>query len=506
MTPAAAHSLWARWLARKPLMHVEADAADLAALQASPEEGDEPPPKALVDAHPLADAQSPAETSAPRSSSAPPADLPQAADDAADGPKDRTGAEAFAAPPATHADAAGAEPQRHAGAAAPEPEVLEPVTESVSEAQARRAAHWAFHGPRVEVVDVIEVPSLQPRERVSSGAVAAQYALALALAVAAAVCVGVGSTLFGPWGGALAAAGWTCWVSVRTGRAHRAGAVLPSILGAHLVLPLLALTVWQVQVAAGFWPAVAPMDLFADVPLGGALPDEAQRLDWRWFFLAFCPLLAALFWLVRLRRPALLGAVTLLLWAVAFQAVAGVLGALGLAFHGMSTFMLLMGVLTLVAAQSIDLRSRRAGLADFAQWPYLAGAMLLGLGWVSLSVLPGWVLLPRYLGWGLFALWAMSVRRVALVGVALALAGFELAWGLGRWMGSDLVSLGLWALCLGASTVAVVWLSARTERWSAPLRAWMPTVWREVYRRRPAARAAPTQPPRPPRPPRGSPA
>jgi hypothetical protein len=99
-------------------------------------------------------------------------------------------------------------------------------------------------------------------------------------------------------------------------------------------------------------------------------------------------------------------------------------------------------------------------------------------------VLPGWVLLPRYLGWGLFALWAMSVRRVALVGVALALAGFEIAWGLGRWMGSDLVSLGVWALCLGASTAAVVGLSARTERWSAPLRLWMPAAWREVYRRR----------------------
>jgi hypothetical protein len=164
--------------------------------------------------------------------------------------------------------------------------------------------------------------------------------------------------------------------------------------------------------------------------------------------------------------------------------VAGVLDALGLAFHGMSTFMLLMGLLTLVSAQSIDLRSRRAGLPDFAQWPYLAGAMLLGLGWISLSVLPGWVLLPRYLGWGLFALWAMSVRRVALVGVALALAGFEIAWGLGRWMGSDLVSLGVWALCLGASTAAVVGLSARTERWSAPLRLWMPAAWREVYRRR----------------------
>lgn len=500
MTPAAAHSLWARWLARKPLMHVEADAADLAALQQSrEEEGEAPPPKALIDSRPLPDAQSPAETAAPRSSSTPPSDMPQAADDDADGSRDRPGV-----------GPAGAEPPRHAGGAVPEPEVLEPVAESVSDAQARRAAHWAFHGgPRVEVVDVIEVPSLQPRERVSSGAVAAQYAIALVLAVAAAVCVGVGSTLFGPWGGALAAAGWTAWVWVRTGRAHRSGAARPALIGAHLVLPLVALTVWQVQVAAGFWPAVAPMDLFADVPLGGAVPDEAQRLDWRWMFLAFGPLLAALVWLVRLRRPALLGAVTLLLWAVAFQAVAGVLGALGLAFHGMSTFMLLMGLLTLVAAQSIDLRSRRAGLPDFAQWPYLAGAMLLGLGWVSLSVLPGWVLLPRYLGWGLFALWAMSVRRVALVGVALALAGFELAGGLGRWMGSDLVSLGVWALCLGASTVAVVGLSARTERWSAPLRVWMPAAWREVYRRRPAARAAPTQPPRPPgppRPPRGSPA
>ena len=90
-------------------------------------------------------------------------------------------------------------------------------------------------------------------------------------------------------------------------------------------------------------------------------------------------------------------------------------------------------------------------------------------------------------------LWALSVRRVALVGVALALAGFELAWGLGRWAGSDLVALGVWALCLGASTVAVVLLSSRAERWSTLLRVWMPPTWREAYRRR----AAPGRPARP---------
>lgn len=481
MTPAAAHSLWARWLARKPLMHVEADAADLAALQASPEEGDEPPPKALVDAHPLADAQSPAETPAPRSSSAPPADEPQAADDDADGPKHRPGAEASDAPPTTHADAAGAEPPRHAGAAAPEPEVLEPVTESVSDAQARRAAHWAFHGPRVEVVDVIEVPSLQPRERVSSGAVAAQYAIALALAVAAAVCVGVGSTLFGPWGGVLAAAGWTGWVWVRTGRAHRAGAVLPSVLGAHLVLPLLALTVWQFQVAAGLWPAVAPMDLFADVPLGGAMPDEAQRLDWRWFFLAFCPLLAALFWLVRLRRPALLGAVTLLLWAVAFQAVAGVLGALGLAFHGMSTFMLLLGALTVAAGLYIDLKSRAADLPDYARWPYLCGAVLMGAGWVSMAALPMPVPLLRYAGWVVFSALSVALARPSLLAIALAIAGFDLAWALRQSFGSDALGLGVWVLWLVATAGLVAALASYLPAAARPLRFWMPVAWRRYF-------------------------
>ena len=498
MTPAAAHSLWARWLARKPLMHVEADAADLAALE---EEEAARTDAAPASSKPASQAPIPPDDALPDGSS--PARAAAAAPETSAASADVVEIDTDADAPAAHGQPPSAPPPGPSTADAPhrapdppEPEVLEPASASVSDADARRAAHWAFHGPRVEVVDVIEVPSLSPRERVTSASIAAQYALALALAVAAAVCIGLGSTLFGPWGAALAAAGWTIWVWRHTGRAHRRGAALTAQIGAHLVLPLVALTVWQVQIAAGVWPAVAPMDLFADAPLGGAVPDTAQRLDWRWLSLALGPLLAALYWLVRLRRPALLVAVTLLLWAVAFQAVAGVLGALGLAFHGMSTFMLLMGLLTLVAAQSIDLRSRRAGLADFAQWPYLTGAMLLGLGWVSLSVLPGWVLLPRYLGWTLFVLWALSVRRVAVVGIALALAGFELAWGLGRWAGSDLVSLGLWALCLGASTVAVVFLSARTERWSAPLRVWMPAGWRIVYARRGAGRAPPARAPR----------
>ena len=496
MTPAAAHALWARWLARKPLMHVEADAADLAALEDEPSVDPEaaglegsPDGRVATGEDPPVDPRS-VRTPAQASPGAPDETAGGADHERVDPSAGAPGAEGPAFAPAAPQGPDAAEPPPQASGPPP-PEVLEPV--SLSDADARRAAHWAFHGPRVEVVDVIEVPSLRPREQVSGGSAAAQFALALALAVAAAVCVGIGSTLFGPWGAALAAAGWTAWVWARTAKAHRQGAALEAQIGAHLVLPLVALTVWQGQIAAGFWPAVAPMDLFADVPLGGAVPDTVQRLDWRWLSLAFWPLLAALYWLVRLRRPALLGAVTLLLWAVSFQAVAGVLGALGLSFHGMSTFMLLMGLLTLVAAQSIDLRSRRAGLADFAQWPYLAGAMLLGLGWVSLSVLPGWVLLPRYLAWALFMLWALSVRRVALVGVALALAGFELAWGLGRWAGSDLVALGVWALCLGASTVAVVLLSSRAERWSTLLRVWMPPTWREAYRRR----AAPGRPARP---------
>ncbi len=455
--PEAAHLIWARWLARKPLSHMEVPEGA---------EADSPP---AAPAGPEA-ASGPASGAGPELSVAP-----------VGGPADTGSQEARAASVAASAEArsdgaapgVGASPR---AASHPEPEVLEPL----HEARTRRSAGMADLRPRIEVVDVIEVPAPERIRPAGPAAISLQVAAALLAAVAAAFCVGVGSVVFGPWGGVAAAVGCTALAWGYTSRLRQRGQVGAALFGAHLVLPLLAATIWQLQTALGWWPAERPLDLFADVPGAGVAAVEV-RLDWRWLALAGGPLLAAVFWLVRLRHPALLGAVTLLLWGVAYQAVAGVLQSLGLAFHGMSTFTLLLGALTLAAALYVDLRVRRAGVADFARWPYLGGALLLGVGWVSLAVLPGWVLLPRYLGWVLFLLWALSLQRVAMVGVALALAGFELAWSAARVSGSNLLGLVLWTVWLAGAGGAVNFLWPRRQAWSAPLRSWMPRAWREVF-------------------------
>ena len=481
MKPEAAHALWARWLARKPLTHMEAGPDDpagpdeRAAPGGSPDDGGAQGAEPEAADGPARGGPEPPAASAPGPAAAPGATL---ADDEgpARGPDDRD------APPGTRRPAATEAPRAEAEGAADSVHVQAEVLEPLAEARARRASERASAGRRIEVVDVIEVPSLAPVKRPVDASMALHFFTALLAAALAALCVGAGSVLFGPWGAATAALGWALLVWLRTARLHRQRRDAAALWGAHLVLPLLAAALWQAQVALGWWPLERPLDLFADPPAASAASAAPGiSLDWRLLWLCLMPLLAAFYWLVRLREAALLAVVTLLLWGVAFQAVAGVLQSLGLAFHGMSTFALLLGGLTLAAALYIDLRVRRERAPDFARWPYLGGALLLGIGWVSLAVLPSWVLLPRYAAWLVFVVWALSLQRVGVVAIALALAGFELAWGLARVTGSGLAGIVAWVLCLAAVGGVSAFLLPRRQAWSDALRWWMPVRWRAWY-------------------------
>lgn len=374
-------------------------------------------------------------------------------------------------------------------------EVLEPLEES----NARRAAEKAAQpAPVIQVTDVIQaLPEKGPQAPAAApGWVVGQCLIALLAAVLTAVSVGLGHVLFGPGGAALAALFWTVAVWRKTSSFQASGQSVRALLGAHLVLPLLALTVWQVQELAGWWPAARPMDLFADAPLDTlARAAPGLQLDWRWLALAGIPLVAAVIWLIRLRRPLMLGAVTALLWVVTFQAVAGVLQALGLAFHGMTVFMLLLGGLTLLGGMYIDLKSRAAGVADFARWPYWCGAVLLGVGWLSLSVVPGPLVALRYAGWLLFLALSLSLARPSLVALAVALAGVELAITLARMLGSDLIGVAVWLAWLGLTAGLLVWMLPRARAWARRWQFWMPRAWREALARpapdAPAASRAP---------------
>lgn len=543
MRPEAAHAIWARWLARKPITRIEDDGTPMPPAPSSPA-APEPPieaaPEPASETATVAPAQPPAAAAQPdqgpvaatagtpaaptdrqpdrspdRSPDRPPeqppdrapepvagkaaakpepAAMPRLEADPGQNPEDwpdipfEPPQDAGPGPGAGDADADDPAEARAPRQRPPPPDFVDAeVLEPLEDANARRAAERAAQAkPTIEVTDVIEVPSLQPAAHRpdtgrGTGWAVGQFALALMAALAAALCVGLGSTLFGPWGACAAALGWTAATWRLTGRWQRQAQPLRALLGAHLVLPLTALTVWQFQVAMDWWPPASPVDLFADTPLATASRiAPAMQLDWRWLALAGMPLLAALTWLLRLRHPLLLGSVTVLLWMVAFQAVAGVLQALGLAFHGMTTFMLLLGGLTLGAGIYIEVKARAAGLADYARWVYLAGMLLLGVGWVSLAPLPMPVPPLRYAGLVMVAMLALALARPALVALVLAFAGFDLAWTLRQSSGSDLLGLGTWVATLAATAGLTLWLKPRLPRLAAALRAWMPASWRRA--------------------------
>lgn len=463
MTRDAAHALWARWLARKPLSHI--DAAEGEALQA---------PRPPGGGESTSGADGPDAGSAGLQAGAGPAGGGSRPDGNTGAPRAQPeAAQARRGPEAPR-------PGRQAAGAAP-PVAAAEVLEPLHEARARAAAERGDRRPRIEVVDVIEVPSLAPAENRAPAGATVAVALALLAATAAAVCIAIGATLFGPWGGVAAGLGGSALAWRTASGAHRRGQATAAVLGVHLLLPLLAATVWQAQAAAGWWPAQRPLDLFAAAPAGTPAAIPQARIDWRWLALTSVPLMAAVYWLGRLRQPVLLASVTVLLWAAAYLTVGSVLQSLGLGAHGMSTFTVLLGGLTLAAALYIDLRVRGERGPDFARWPYLAGAALLGAGWVSMAGPATWMLLLRYGGWTVFVLWALSLQRLGMVAVALTLAGFELAWAAGRLLGSDLAGLIVGLLALLAIATALTSGRSRLDSWSGPLRAWMPASWRRVY-------------------------
>jgi hypothetical protein len=366
--------------------------------------------------------------------------------------------------------------------------VLEPTHEYEARRAAQRAADRAdtVLRPTVQVVDVIEVPSLSPVKPAAVGWVVGQYFLALLAAAGAALSIGLGNTLFGPWGAAAAALGWTAFAWIRTAAFHGAGQRLRAVLAAHVTMGLVAASVWAVQEALGLWPAARAMDLFADAPARlAATARSTLQMDGRWLALAALPLATGVVWMLRLRHVALLGTVTVLLWGVVFQVVAGVLSALGLAIHGLDAFAGWLGATTVVAALYIDLVARRSSVQDYARWPYLLGAVLLGVGWLSAATLPPLAQALRGLGWLAFVVFAVSLARPGMVAVALAFAGFELAWMLWRTTGSDLVGGGAWAAVLGVTGGLMVFIGPRLPRWAKPLRFWMPVGWRELMAKPP---------------------
>ena len=492
MDPAVAHALWARWLARKPLTRTEEDSAPLPSWQGEPLAA--PGAAAGVSAPPEA-AQAPTPAPAPM---APPASAgaarsiepePEPARTATStapgpsaGPEPARAAETGEEPPATGASAS-SRPEPHPEPDTPPPEVLEPTHEYEARRAAQRAADRAdaVLRPTVQVVDVIEVPSLNPVKPPAAGWVVGQYFLAMLAAAGAALSIGLGSTLFGPWGAAAAAVGWTVFAWLRTAAFHGAGQRLRAVLAAHVTMGLVAASVWAVQEALGLWPAARAMDLFADAPERlAASARSTLQMDGRWLALAALPLAAGIVWMLRLRHVALLGTVTVLLWGVVFQVVAGVLSALGLAFHGLDAFAGLLGAMTVAAAFYIDLVSRRGGVQDYARWPYLLGAVLLGAGWLSAATLPPVVQVLRGLGWITFVVFAVSLARPGMVAVALAFAGFELAWTVWRATGSDLAGLAAWAGVLVVTGGLMAVIAPRLRRWAPPLRFWMPRGWRDL--------------------------
>jgi hypothetical protein len=100
-------------------------------------------------------------------------------------------------------------------------------------------------------------------------------------------------------------------------------------------------------------------------------------------------------------------------------------------------------------------------------------------------MVPGPLMLVRYAAWLCFLVAALAVSRPSLVALALAVAGLELAFGMGALAGSTLVKAGLWLGWMALVAGLLVWMIPRAHGWSRHWQFWMPQAWREALAKPP---------------------
>ena len=242
--------------------------------------------------------------------------------------------------------------------------------------------------------------------------------------------------------------------------------LLPSAICAALVVALTPLAVYGAQQMLGWWPA------------GSAYRDYHRQIDGRWLLMELATLVVGALLLWRYRRPFLVLPLAFTLWYVSMDLAPWLHG--GAADDGTwrQLVSLQVGLLMLLLALWVDLRSRRQ--PDFAFWLYLFGGLAFWGGLSLLTTDGGWhQFLYGSVNLLLIALGALLQRRIFVV-----LGGFGSAGYLGYLSYQVFADSWLFPLALTALGLAVVYAGILWQRHelalAARLRAWLPASLRSL--------------------------
>jgi hypothetical protein len=258
---------------------------------------------------------------------------------------------------------------------------------------------------------------------------------------------------------------------------EKRGFEVPAGIFATLAVALTPLAVYALQHVLGFW---------ADGVRAEHYRDFHRWIDWRWLLMELATVAAGVALLQRFRYPFLVMPIAVSLWylgmdivpALVMQAGEGSDWFGGAAWELRKTISLVFGMVMLLVAFWVDLRSRQG--RDYAYWLYLFGLLTFcgALSMMGSGALVG-KLVYLAIHFGLVFIGAVLGRRMFAVfgGIGIAIVLCNLSWGLFKNSFAFVLVLTL----LGFALIGVgLWWSRHEAALSARLRAILPADLRAL--------------------------
>ncbi len=276
---------------------------------------------------------------------------------------------------------------------------------------------------------------------------------------------------FGGWGIffiALAYAGVGLWLTDYF--LYQKQLRIPAGIMTAFVVALTPLAVYGLQVALGFWAE------------GRVYRDYHVWIDWRWLLMELATLATGAVMLWRYRLPFLLMPVAVTLWYMSMDLAPFLFGGEYLDWEMRKFVSLWFGLLMILLAFWVDIRSRHG--QDYAFWLYLFGVIAF---WGGLSLMKSDSELSKFLYFCINLLMivtgAVLSRRVFAVFGGLGCAGYLGYLAYDVFKDSLLFPFVLTLIGLGVIYLGIFW--QRHEAWiSTRLRDRLPSALRELIEQR----------------------
>jgi len=246
--------------------------------------------------------------------------------------------------------------------------------------------------------------------------------------------------------------------------------MIPAGIMAAFVVTLIPLAVYGLQVAWGYWPD------------GEAFREYHRVIDWRWLLMELATLAVGVVMLWRYRLPFMMMPVAVTLWYMSMDLTPFLIGVEDASWELRKLVSLFFGLLILLLAFWVELRSRQE--KDYAFWLYLFGALAF---WGGLSLMSSDTELGKFfylcINLVMIAISALLSRKVFAVFGALGVSYYLGYLAYDVFKDSMLFPFALTAIGLGVIYMGILW-QRHEQSITTSMRAALPTELRNLLDRR----------------------